>query len=105
MKLAKDKQTTGMLPICEDMISKVCTVLERDDGMNNKWSHNFILQSQYWLLSPHAINAFPAMVMNLIRAFSGFHFYGKVFSVNTIQLMHYSHFKTHSLQHLKPIKC
>jgi len=22
----------------------------------------------------------------------------------TIQLMHYSHFKTHSLQHLKPIK-
>jgi len=23
----------------------------------------------------------------------------------TIQLMHYSHFKTHSLQHLKPIKC
>jgi hypothetical protein len=24
MKLAKDKQTTGMLPICEDMISKVC---------------------------------------------------------------------------------
>jgi len=29
MKLAKDKQTTGMLPICEDMISKVCAVLER----------------------------------------------------------------------------
>jgi len=23
----------------------------------------------------------------------------------TIQLMHYSHFKTHSLQNLKPIKC
>jgi hypothetical protein len=23
----------------------------------------------------------------------------------TIQLMHYSHFKTHSLLHLKPIKC
>ena len=23
----------------------------------------------------------------------------------TIQFMHYSHFKTHSLQHLKPIKC
>jgi hypothetical protein len=23
----------------------------------------------------------------------------------TIQLMHYSQFKTHSLQHLKPIKC
>ena len=23
----------------------------------------------------------------------------------TIQLIHYSHFKTHSLQHLKPIKC
>jgi len=23
----------------------------------------------------------------------------------TIQLMHYSHCKTHSLQHLKPIKC
>jgi hypothetical protein len=23
----------------------------------------------------------------------------------SIQLMHYSHFKTHSLQHLKPIKC
>jgi hypothetical protein len=23
----------------------------------------------------------------------------------TIQLMHYSHFKTHSLQHFKPIKC
>jgi len=23
----------------------------------------------------------------------------------TIQLMHYSHFKTQSLQHLKPIKC
>jgi hypothetical protein len=30
MKLAKDKQTTGMLPICEDMISKVCAVLERE---------------------------------------------------------------------------
>ena len=23
----------------------------------------------------------------------------------SIQLMHYSHFKTQSLQHLKPIKC
>ena len=23
----------------------------------------------------------------------------------TVQIMHYSHFKTHSLQHLKPIKC
>jgi hypothetical protein len=23
----------------------------------------------------------------------------------TVQLMHYSHFKTQSLQHLKPIKC
>jgi len=23
----------------------------------------------------------------------------------TIQLMHYSHFKTQSIQHLKPIKC
>jgi len=26
-------------------------------------------------------------------------------SCYTIQLMHYSHFKTQSLQHLKPIKC
>jgi len=28
MKLAKEKQTTGMLPICEDMISKVCASVE-----------------------------------------------------------------------------
>jgi hypothetical protein len=28
-----------------------------------------------------------------------------VFACYTIQLMHYSHFKTQSLQHLKPIKC
>jgi inositol polyphosphate-4-phosphatase len=27
MKLAKEKQTSGMLPICEDMISKVCAVV------------------------------------------------------------------------------
>lgn len=27
MKLAKEKQTAGMLPICEDMISKVSAVV------------------------------------------------------------------------------
>jgi len=31
--------------------------------------------------------------------------FNKFIACYTIQLMHYSYFKTHSLQHLKPIKC
>jgi hypothetical protein len=71
---------------------------------NKSWQHVSVVHSTIIRPERHqsryqkcVLYGIPYSLLNFVNS--------KIYTFYTIQLMHYSHFKTQSLQHLKPIKC